>query len=100
MLLYKDVPWTPDSRSLIVMKGRVAAGGLLDAAANELWCVPIDGTAARRLDVDATRVMMGGIGRIRLHPDGRRLTYVSGRYPVGEVWALENFLPVPGANKP
>jgi Tol biopolymer transport system component len=100
MLLYKDVPWTPDSRSLIVMKGMVAAGGLLDPAANELWCVPIDGTAARRLDLDATRVLMGGVGRIRLHPDGHRLTYVSGRYPVAEVWALENFLPAAGAKKP
>jgi hypothetical protein len=45
MLLYKDVPWTPDSRSVIVMKGIVAAGGLLDPASNELWCVPIDRTA-------------------------------------------------------
>jgi len=95
MLIYKDIPWTPDSRSLIVMKGTG-----LDPTANELWCAPIDGTAARRLDLDASRVLMGGVGRVRLHPDGRRLTYVSGRYPVAEVWALENFLPVPGAKKP
>lgn len=95
LLVYKDFPWTPDSRSLVVMKGTG-----VDSAANELWFVPIDGTAARRLDIDATRVLRGGVGSIRLRPDGRQLTYVSGHYPVPEVWALENFLPVQRANKP
>jgi hypothetical protein len=101
MQIMKDMPWTPDGRAILVLKmgsfsnvGLAAAGG-----ANELWHVPVDGGTPRKLDIDVSRVLPGGQGRIRLHPNGRQLAYVSGHYPTPEVWVLENFLPAPGAKK-
>ena len=81
----------PDGRSLLVLK----VVDLADATRNELWQLSIDGAAPRRLDIDVSRVVAGGQGRIRLHPDGKQLTYVSGHHPVMELWVLENFLPAP-----
>lgn len=48
---------------------------------NELWYVPVNGATPRKLDVRLNRVVGGGQGRIQLHPDGRQLAFVSGRYP-------------------
>ena len=85
--IFQSIVWAADSRSLLVLKAF-----RLDRSASELWQVPIDGAPARKLDFDARRVLLGGVGRMRLHPDGQQLTYVSGRYPTAEVWVLENFL--------
>ena len=93
--ILKDLVWTPDGRSVLALK----VAGLNDQAGNELWRLPIDGASPRKLDIDVSRVVTGGQGRIRLHPDGKQLTYVSGHYPVMEVWVLENFLPAPTAAK-
>ena len=95
MQIMKDMPWTPDGRAILVLKmGSFSKVGLAVAGgANELWHVPVDGGTPRKLDIDVSRVLPGGQGRIRLHPDGRQLAFVSGHYPVPEVWVLENFLP-------
>ena len=97
--ILKDISWMPDGRSLLALKLVDVADGITDATRNELWQLSIDGAPPRRLDIDVSRVVVGGQGRIRLHPDGKQLTYVSGHYPVMELWVLENFLPAPTTPK-
>jgi len=76
--------WTPDSRAVIVTN---TTGERFDP--KELWLVPVDGTAPRRLGIDirAWKVSNG----IRLHPDGRHIAFFTGT-DSREVWALENVL--------
>ena len=74
--------WTSDGRALIVVK-RVRSE-------NQVWLVPVDGAAPRKLD---------GVARplpstFRLSHDGRRIAYLSGTQ-TPEVWRLENLLPAP-----
>jgi Tol biopolymer transport system component len=79
--------WTPDGRALLVAKS-------LDAEfrQTELWLVPIDGSAPRRLAIEGDR--LDPTGGFRLSPDGRRLAYVGQSGPPGnEIRALENILP-------
>jgi dipeptidyl aminopeptidase/acylaminoacyl peptidase len=76
--------WTPDSRAVIVTN---TTGERFDP--KELWLVPVDGTAPRRLGIDirSWKVSNG----IRLHPDGRHIAFFTGT-DSREVWALENVL--------
>ena len=83
-----SMPWTPDGRAVLVRKMTSLGGGT-----SELWLVPIDGTTPRKLDFDANRVVPYAQGKIRLHPDGRQIAFVSGPPSSSEVWVLENFLP-------
>ena len=76
--------WTPDGRAVMAMK-------LLGGKARELWLVPVDGTAPRRMAVDTSR-MASGMQLVRLHPGGRQLAYLVGD-DRGEIWAFENILP-------
>jgi Tol biopolymer transport system component len=84
-MLTAMMSWTPDSRGVIVHKL------LHDATDNrEVWLVPIEGGAPRRLEIDGRKIAQGG--RVLLDPTGRRIAYLSGEAKL-EVWALENFLP-------
>jgi len=62
----------------------------------ELWLIPLNGSAPRKLDVDLSTAVDGQLGKIRLSPDGRQVAYVVGKSYQTETWVLENFLP-PGA---
>lgn len=85
------MPWTPDSKTVLVRK-MLGEGG----KQSELWAVPLDGSAPpRKLDFDANRIATYQPGKMRLHPDGRRLAYVFGEF-TSELWVLENFLPAQG----
>jgi Tol biopolymer transport system component len=87
--------WTPDGQALVVPRLRNGAAGPL-----ELWRVPLDGGASRKLDIGATEGRLVGVGGFRLHPDGRQIAFVAYAGTVGpEVWALENFLPVTSARR-
>jgi Tol biopolymer transport system component len=88
-----SMPWTPDSRAVLVRKMTHPRG-----ETSELWHVPIDGAPARKLDFDANQVTPYASGKMRMHPNGRQLAFVSGQ-SVQEVWALENFLPARSATK-
>jgi Tol biopolymer transport system component len=82
------VEWTPDSRSVLVVKALSA-----DSDLKELWQVPIDGREARRLNIDINR-WLAPDGGFRLSPDGKRIVFVEATGRTGqEIWALENFLP-------
>jgi Tol biopolymer transport system component len=80
--------WTTDSQAVVVM-ARKPEGG-------ELWRVGVAGEM-RKLAID---VRQWGEG-FSIHPDGRHIAFVAqAGAPGDEVWALENFLPAPGAKKP
>ena len=83
--VYTGLPWTPDGRAVL---GRKRSSN----SENELWLVPTDGESPRKLDVDVRSWMTGAFGVISLHPDARRIAYVSGSID-NEVMVLENFLP-------
>jgi Tol biopolymer transport system component len=87
--------WAADSRSLLVRK--LFSDG---KQPEELWNVPLDGGAPRKLDgrLDVNAERNSGAG-VFLSPDGRRIAFVPAmpsaaqRLPA-QVWSLENFLPV------
>lgn len=80
--------WTPDSRSVLVAK---TSGD--DADRKELWQVPVDGSAPRRLDIDVSQWITPD-GGFHLSPDGKQIVFVAATGRTGqEIWALENFLP-------
>lgn len=89
-----SMPWTPDGQAILVRKMTEPNG-----TTSELWLVPIDGAAPRKLDFDANQVGAFAGGRISLHPDGRRVAYATSTKSNIEVWALENFLPAHTAKK-
>ena len=74
--------WTSDGRAVLVRM----------RTPNELWLVPTTGEPARKLDIDVTDWSFGPIGQFSIHPDGRRLAFLSGTI-TNEVMVLENFLP-------
>ena len=76
------VSWAPDSRQVIVnrMHGDIGDG-------KDTLLVPISGGSPRSLDLPDY-----AWGRIRVHPDGKRIAYLAG-FGRSEVWVLENFLP-------
>jgi Tol biopolymer transport system component len=86
VVYFSGVPWTPDSRSVIVRKWPTPSN-------IELWLVPIADAPPRKLDVDVSRWSAGNRGLISLSPDGRQIAFLSGQQ-VSEAWVLENFLPV------
>jgi Tol biopolymer transport system component len=76
------VSWTSDGNHVVVAHPRNS---------KDLWVIPVDGGERRT-------VKLGAKARgLRLHPDGQRIAFTIGphEYDVGEVWALENFLPKP-----
>jgi Tol biopolymer transport system component len=77
--------WTPDGNAVLVLRA-------LDGTPTrkELWLVPIDGRAARKLDTNVDGWFFGPSG-VRLSPDGTRITFLSGT-SAQEIWRLESQL--------
>jgi Tol biopolymer transport system component len=73
------IAWSVDGRYLLYVRPWNGAF--------ELWRVPVAGGKAEKLDLSASLMLM-----IRIHPDGRRIAFESGRRG-GEIWVMENFLP-------
>jgi Tol biopolymer transport system component len=84
--------WMPDSRSLIVRK-RLSD----EKRPDELWLLPIDGGAARKLELHLDRNPFLGMNPLSVHPDGKHVAYMLGgaRQLASQqsVRVLENFLP-------
>ena len=72
--------WTPDGRSLLFAR--------TDKGKTTLWAVPAGGGDARAVNLELHQ----GYASMRMHPDGRRVAYHTGRVTT-ELWRLENFLP-------
>jgi hypothetical protein len=85
------MPWTAKSDAVIVRK--YAEPVSLTTSGGELWLIPLNGDAPRKLDVDLKGAVGGQLGKIRLSPDGKNLAYVVGKQYRTETWVLENFLP-------
>jgi Tol biopolymer transport system component len=84
--------WTPDGRAIVIAKGQSSL-----ARITGLWSVPIDGSQARKLDIDTENWTGDGF---RISPDGRQIAFVASAGAMRhEIWALENFLPNVPAKK-
>ena len=75
-----NASWSPDGRHLMINTF------WSNSERRETWLVPVDGGQPRKLDLPGY-----SWGRIRVHPDGRRIAYHAGDLK-NEVWVLENFL--------
>jgi Tol biopolymer transport system component len=85
------VVWTSDSRALLALK--------VPPDRQELWVVPIDGSAPRNLGIE----VHDSTGQIpfSLRPDGRQIAFVAGDASPSssEIWRIENFLPARNASR-
>ena len=90
--------WTPDSSAVVITRQTDAK--------RELWLVPVSGDKPRKLDIDPNLWMAGsarsgeptGDQGFVFSPDSPTMAFLVGE-SVLEVWALENFLPTPGARR-
>lgn len=79
-----NLTWTSDGNHILFVKNEDDQTPPIVS----LWSVRADGDGElRRFDLS----MVGLGGRIRMHPDGKQLTFTSGRNEY-EVWKMENFL--------
>jgi Tol biopolymer transport system component len=93
IVLPADFAWTLDGHALVVVEQPTQ-----DRARREIWLVPVDGTPARRLDVNIDRWQIDN--GFQLSPDGRQIAFVaSAGERRQEIWALENFLPAGSRGK-
>jgi Tol biopolymer transport system component len=76
-----NASWSPDGRGLMMNTFWIGS------ERRETWLVPLDGGKPTVLDLPGY-----SWGRIRVHPDGKRIAYHAGGLKT-EVWVLENFLP-------
>ncbi|UCC81810.1 MAG: PD40 domain-containing protein [Gemmatimonadota bacterium] len=66
------MPWTPDGRYILFVSGF-----------SELWALPVSGGEPHKL------FEMSNLREVRLHPDGRRLSFTGGQ-SWAELWVMEN----------
>jgi dipeptidyl aminopeptidase/acylaminoacyl peptidase len=76
--------WTPDGRHLLLAKRNDDPETLFP---QELWRIATGGGEPESLGLKAE----GGIRELRVHPDGQRIVFTSGKR-VTELLAAENFL--------
>lgn len=81
--------WTPDGTTILFIK-RTATGTKDEK--RELWQVASTGGEPRKINVGME------LRDVRLHPDGRRIVFTSGK-SAKEVWTMENFLPAQKGGK-
>ncbi len=76
--------WTQDGQHLVFSK-RVSEPG----RPSELWLVSLEGGEPQPVGLP-----MWGRGGVRVHPDGRRITFTNLTMPAATgLWVMENFLP-------
>jgi Tol biopolymer transport system component len=80
----ETLAWTPDGRHLLLAKRNEDPETQFP---HELWRIASGGGEPESLGLKA----QDGLWEVRVHPDGRRIVFVSGRM-VTELWAAENFL--------
>jgi hypothetical protein len=89
--------WTSDSRHLLYIRQTILSQ-MQNPRSTErrpVWRIPAAGGESLRTELSFQPDEMLSL---RLHPDGRRLVYMTGRregIPSREIWVLENFLPKP-----
>ena len=80
--LFGSFAWTADSKQILAVRSRDKT--------SELWLVPADGGAPRKIEFPSMRIVM-----LRMNPDGKTIAFTSGERS-GEVWMAENLLTVGG----
>jgi hypothetical protein len=85
------IVWTSDSRALLALK--------VPPDRQELWVVPIDGSAPRNLGIEVHDTT--GQIPFSLRPDGRQIAFVAGDASPSssEIWRIENFLPASNTSR-
>jgi Tol biopolymer transport system component len=83
--LIPSLNWTPDGR-FIWFERSIPSQDPNAARRHEFWRISPDGENPGKLELTVTG------GKVRLHPDGRRIAFWNGRGRM-DLWALENFLP-------
>jgi Tol biopolymer transport system component len=83
MVGFRGIDWTPDGKHLIFDMPATPGGQNVD-----LWRVPIAGGEAKPLGLGPGNEMIAGP---RLHPDGRRLSFVAATKR-WEAWSLSNVM--------
>jgi Tol biopolymer transport system component len=88
---FRRMVWTSDSRALLALKA--------PPDRQELWVVPIDGSAPRNLGIEVLDPT--GQAPFSLRPDGRQIAFVAGDASPSwsEIWRIENFLPTPNTSR-
>jgi Tol biopolymer transport system component len=88
---FRRMVWTSDSRALLALKA--------PPDRQELWVVPIDGSAPRNLGIEVHDP--SGQIPFSLRPDGRQIAFVAGDASPSssEIWKIENFLPAPNTSR-
>ena len=89
--------WTSDSRHLLYIRQTIESQmeNPRSTARWPVWRISAAGGDPLRTELSFQPDEMLSL---RLHPDGRRLVYMTGRSgarPRREIWVLENFLPKP-----
>ena len=87
----RSVAWMPDGRALLFSQ---PAEDAAEHPSSEVWYVSAAGGRPERIGLTIT----GPLPVLDVHPDGRRLTYISGA-TAGEFWVMENFLPKGGLER-
>ena len=77
--------WTRDGRWILFLQR--------NKEIDDLWRVSAEGGQPQRLDL-----AMPGLRDVRFHPDGKQIIFSAGQW-AGEVWVMENFLPVLKASR-
>jgi Tol biopolymer transport system component len=75
--------WTPDGKTILFIKRTASA---TKDEKRELWQVDSAGGEPKKINIGME------LREMRLHPDGRRIVFTSGKNSK-EVWVMENFLP-------
>jgi Tol biopolymer transport system component len=81
-VIHQGPEWTADGRSVVFS---TYAWDSWPEGGYTTWMVSADGGEARTLDLVEGHA---GGGRVKLNPDGRRVTFLAGE-PRGEVWVMD-----------
>jgi Tol biopolymer transport system component len=68
--------WTPDGRFIAYRNGA------------EVWVIPVSGGQPRKIELGSADPVLD----LRIHPDGRRIAFLTRTKTTQEIWAVENLL--------
>ena len=83
-----DIAWMPDGEALLFL--RLVEGGPVW----EAWYLDLSQGEPQPIGLTVGGARFG----LDVHPDGRRITYTSGKGG-SELWMMENFLPPTGGSR-
>ena len=76
--------WTSNGEAVVAIKTQN------DGKQEEVWIIPVNGSSARKLNIDANTLIGSDI---HLDPQGKQIAFFTGK-SLSEVWVLENIFSV------